>query len=65
MQTENTYGPAELDRLRTFKEAAEELRIPYFKIQRAARHGFIPTYSIFNNRKYVKLRDIVAAMSAA
>jgi 2-oxoglutarate dehydrogenase complex dehydrogenase (E1) component-like enzyme len=56
---------ADLDRLRTFQEAAEALELPYFKIQRAARRKIIPTYSILNSRKYVKLRDILAAMHAA
>ncbi|HWK13875.1 MAG TPA: hypothetical protein VNS02_05725 [Rhizobiaceae bacterium] len=54
-----------LDQLRTFKDAAAALRIPYFKVQRAARAGIIPTYSILNSRKYVKLRDILDLMSAA
>lgn len=56
---------ADLDRLRTFQEAADALELPYFKIQRAARRKLIPTYSILNSRKYVKLRDILAAMNAA
>lgn len=52
------------DQLLTIKEAADRLRIPYFKIQRAARQGLIPTYSLFNSRKYVKLADIKQAMSS-
>lgn len=55
----------DLDQLRTFKDAAAALRIPYFKIQRAARAGIIPTYSLLNKRRYVKLRDILNLMSAA
>lgn len=55
----------DLDQLRTFRDAAAALRIPYFKVQRAARAGIIPTYSILNSRKYVKLRDILDLMSAA
>jgi len=54
---------AEHDKLRTFRAASEELNIPYFKIQRAARSGIIPTYSLLNSRKYVKLSDILKAMS--
>jgi hypothetical protein len=62
----NTPTPLfdDLDQLRTFKDAAAALRIPYFKIQRAARTGIIPTYSILNSRRYVKLRDILDLMSA-
>lgn len=55
----------DLDQLRTFKDAAAALRLPYFKIQRAARAGIIPTYSLLNKRRYVKLRDILNLMSAA
>ena len=55
----------DLDQLRTFRSAADLLGIPYFKIQRAARAGLIPTYSLLNARKYVKLRDILSRMSAA
>lgn len=55
----------DLDQLRTYKDAAAALRIPYFKVQRAARAGIIPTYSILNSRRYVKLRDILDLMSAA
>ncbi len=53
-----------LDRLRTFKEAADALGIPYYKIQRAARNGLVPTYGILNGRRYVTLRDLLDRMSA-
>lgn len=52
------------DRLLTFHEAAAALCLPYFKIQRAAKGGLIPTYSLFNSRKYVKLTDILVRLSA-
>lgn len=55
--------PNDTDALLTFQEAASKLSIPYFKIQRAAKAGLIPTYSILNSRKYVKLSDIQRAMS--
>ncbi len=51
------------DRLISFKQAAAAVGLPYFKIQRAAARGDIPTYSFFNGRKYVKLRDIEARIS--
>lgn len=53
------------DRLLTFKAAAEELGIPYFKVQRAAVRGLIPTYSLLNKRKYVRVSDILSRMSGA
>lgn len=48
----------------TFKEAAEQLGLPYFKIQRAARAGLIPTYSLLNSRRYVRVSELIAQMSA-
>jgi hypothetical protein len=64
MEPENKPLIDDLDQLRTFKDTAAALRIPYFKVQRAARAGIIPTYRLLNSRKYVKLRDILALMSA-
>jgi hypothetical protein len=52
------------DRLLTLKQAAESLGLPYFKLQRAARAGLIPTYRLLNSRRYVKLRDILERMAA-
>lgn len=56
--TEDNNPPP--DRLITYKQAADALGLPYFKIQRAAARGELPTYSLLNGRKYVKLRDIEA-----
>lgn len=64
MKPDNDFPIDDLDLLRTYRDAAETLRLPYFKIQRAARTGIIPTYSILNSRKYVRLRDILALMVA-
>jgi hypothetical protein len=47
----------------TLKSAADALGLPYFKLQRAARQGLLPTYGILNGRRYVKLSDILARMS--
>jgi hypothetical protein len=62
MEAQIAKTTSDIDRLRTFKDAAEKLGIPYFKVQRAARRGLIPTYSLVNTRKYVRLRDILHAM---
>jgi hypothetical protein len=63
MHTGNDVPTNELDRLRTYREASELLGLPYFKVQRAALKGLIPTYSLLNSRKYVTLRDIIARLS--
>ncbi|QEL24835.1 helix-turn-helix domain-containing protein [Bosea sp. F3-2] len=47
------------DKLITLKEASEALGLPIFKFYRAAKAGQIPTYRLFNSRKYVKLREII------
>jgi len=65
MDINNLEAIDDLDRLRTFNEAAKALGIPYFKVQRAARRGIIPTYSLLNSRRYVKLSDILTRMSEA
>lgn len=54
-----------LDKLMTFKEASDELGLPAYKFARAAKRGLIPTYSIFNSRKYVKLRDIIEIIESS
>lgn len=59
---ENLEKP--LGRLITYKQAAEAFGLPYFKIQRAAARGLIPTYSILNGRRYVKICDIQALLEA-
>ncbi|HVI30171.1 hypothetical protein [Hansschlegelia sp.] len=64
MTHNNDGGATDLDRLRTFKEAADLLGLPYFKIQRAARLGLVPTYRLFNSRKYVRASEILACMAA-
>jgi hypothetical protein len=46
----------------TLRSAAEQLGLPYFKLQRAARLGLFPTYSLFNKRKLCRLSEVVAAI---
>ena len=52
-------------KLLTLKQAAFELGLPYFKVQRAARVGLFPTYKLFNSRSLVRLADIEAALRAS
>lgn len=48
----------------TIKAAAEALRLPTWKLSRAAQQGTIPTYSILNSRKLVKLSEVIAVIEA-
>lgn len=58
-------GPNDPDRLVTFKEAAYLLNLPYYKIQRAAKRGDIPSYKLFNSRPLVRLSEIAAVIEAS
>jgi hypothetical protein len=53
------------EKLLTLKQAAEALGLPYFKLQRAARVGLIPTYQVLNSRKLVRLPEVVAVIEAS
>jgi len=46
----------------TLKQAAFELNLPYFKIQRAAKRGLFPTHKLVNSRPLVRIADIKAAI---
>lgn len=48
----------ESEKLITLKQASEVLGLPLFKFYRAAKARQIPTCTLFNSRKYVKLREI-------
>jgi hypothetical protein len=58
-------APLPLERLLTFKAAAQELNLPVFKITRAAKAGVFPTYTLFNRRKLVRLSEVIAAIEAS
>lgn len=57
--------PKNSNRLLTLKEAAYELNLPYYKIQRAAKRGDIATYRLFNSRPLVRLSEIFAVIEAS
>lgn len=48
--------------LLTLKEAALALGLPYFKMQRAARLGHLPTYSLLNSRRLVRISEVIACI---
>jgi hypothetical protein len=45
--------------LRTVKQAATELGLPYFKLARAIKGGPVPHYTIWNSRRLVRVSEIV------
>lgn len=48
--------------LLTFRQAADLFGVPYWKIQRAAKIGLIPTVTLLNPRRYVRRSDIERAV---
>jgi hypothetical protein len=54
---------SELDKPRTFKDAAVALGVPYHVVQRAARRGLVRTYHLGTSRPYVTLRDFLELMT--
>ena len=52
------------ERFYTLRAAAQALGLPYYKLQRATKAGLVPTYSLLNARRYVKLPDIIEATRA-
>lgn len=51
------------EQLITLRNAAEAIGVPYFKIQRAARNGLIPTYFVYNSRRLVRLSEVLAVIN--
>jgi hypothetical protein len=49
----------------TLKQASAAIGIPYFKLQRAAANGTIPTYRFFNQRLLVRLSEVISAVEAS
>ena len=52
----------ELDKPRTYRDAAHALGVRYHPVQRAARRGLVPTYRLGTTRPYVKLLDFFDLM---
>jgi hypothetical protein len=52
------------EKLLTIKAAAAALGLPTFKVNRAARAGLIPTYTLLNSRRLVRLSEIIAVINS-
>jgi hypothetical protein len=67
---ENGFAPptgcaAAPEKLITLKAAAGALGLPVWKLRRAVAAGEIPSYTLLNTRRYVKLSEVVAAIEAS
>jgi excisionase family DNA binding protein len=49
----------------TIQEAASLLNLYPWKLRRAIKKGLIPSHSLFNSRRLVRLSEVVAAMNPA
>ena len=56
--------PNPTERFFTINEAATRLGIPAWKLRRAAKAQLIPSYRILNQRRLVRLSEVVAALTA-
>lgn len=59
----STCGRSE--KLLTLKELADDLGLQYWKIQRAAKDGLFPTYTLLNSRRLAFKSEVLAAMKTA
>lgn len=50
------------DQLHTIPEAAAHLGIPVSTLRRAVNSGHIPTHTVFNKRKRVRLSEVTDAI---
>lgn len=57
-------SPGRPEKLYTIQEAAVLLNIYAWKIRRAVKQGLVPSYSLLNSRRLVRLSEVIAAMSA-
>jgi len=54
-----------VDKLRTIKEAADEVGAKDWQVRRAVSRGLIPHFTPFNSRKLVRLPDVLAVIEAS
>jgi excisionase family DNA binding protein len=52
------------EKLYTTQEAASLLNVHAWKIRRAVKKELIPSYTLLNSRRLVRLSEIIAAMNA-
>jgi len=62
MSDEFSQSSEQPEKLLTLKEAAKLLGIPYWKLNRAVQQGLIPSYSLLNSRKLVRVSEVLVAI---
>ena len=61
-QFDDPNVPAEEEPLLTIGEIAKRLALPYWKVQRAVKHGDLPSYRVFNSRRLLRQSEVKAAI---
>lgn len=61
MTTNNQHADIP-EKLLTIKQASTLCGIPYWKLLRAVNAGSIPSYTLLNTKRYLKLSDIERAI---
>ena len=51
-----------LQQFRTVKDVAKILHLPTWKISRAVRAGIIPSYSLLNGRRLIRINEVLAVL---
>jgi excisionase family DNA binding protein len=60
MPTSSLESP---EKFYTIQEAAALLNVHPWKLRRAIKKGLIPSHSLFNSRRLVRLSEVVTAMN--
>ena len=64
MRSDRELGPS-AEPFLTVRDAADQLGLPYFKVQRAVKAGLVASYRILNGRRLVRLSELIAAIEAS
>ncbi len=53
------------EKLVTMQAAAEALGLPTWKVRRAVKAGIVPSYSLVNGRRLVRVSEVLDVVSAS
>ena len=53
------------EHLRSMKEVANLIGVPYYQIVRAVKDGLLPSYTISNSKKYLLLSEVMDTIKSS
>ena len=62
---QNTHGPLATEPLLPINHAAAALGLHTWKLRRAIKAGLVPSYTLLNSRRLVRLSEVVAVIEAS